>query len=159
MTTEKTDDRNRIEAYLDDDPDPIVVHRPPARFQLDTTRLADGPHTLHIKAWDSNGQQGVRTIPFTVRNGPGISVNGVRDNDVLEGDIPILINAYGGRGELYWEPSRAETPSPIPTWIWVLLIFIVAFAAFYGLRQWSPPADMADTPTYSSPQETPDGPD
>jgi len=150
MTSDRQEDRNRIEVYLNDDPDPIVTHRPPARFQLDTTRLEDGYHELHIKAWDTHGQLGVRTIPFTVRNGPGIAVNGLSDNDVLEGDIPILVNSYGGRGELYWEPSRAETPSPIPTWIWVMLITIVAFAAFYGVSQWSPPPDMADTPTYSS---------
>lgn len=156
MSAEQQDDHNRIEVYLDDDPEPIVTHRPPARFQLDTTRMADGAHVLHVKAWDTQGQQGVRSIPFEVRNGPGIAVNGLSDNDVLDGDIPILVNAYGGRGEAYWEPSRAETPSPIPTWIWVLFIFIVAFAAFYGVRQWSPPPDMADTPTYSTPEAASD---
>lgn len=150
MNAEHREDYNRIEVYLDDDPEPIVTHRPPARFELDTTRLADGPHVLRIRAWDTGGQQGVRSVPFTVRNGPGIAVNGLSDDDVLEGSIRILVNAYGGRGETYWEPSRAETPSPIPTWIWVLFIVIVAFAAFYGVRQWSPPPEMAESPTYSS---------
>src|SRR5690625_7283939 len=46
MTNDRQEDRNRIEVYLDDDPDPIVTHRPPARFQLDTTRLEDGYHEL-----------------------------------------------------------------------------------------------------------------
>jgi hypothetical protein len=157
MSAEPRNCENRIEVYLDDDPEPIVTHRPPARFKLDTTHLADGPHVLHIKAWDAKGQQGVRSIPFRVRNGPGIAVNGVRDNDVLEGSIPILVNAYGGRGETNWEPSRAETPSPIPTWIWVLFIVIVAFASFYGVSQWSPPPHMAESPTYSSPAAPPTG--
>lgn len=150
MNAEQQHDDNRIEVFLDDDPKPIVTHRPPARFQLDTTNLADGPHTLHIKAYDSSGQHGLRHIPFTVRNGPGIAVNGLSENDILEGSIPILVNAYGGRGEAYWEPSRAETPAPIPTWVWVLFIVIVAFSAFYGVSHWTPPADMADSPTYSS---------
>lgn len=154
MSDPDTNDRNRIEVFLDDDPDPIVVHRPPARFQLDTTQLADGPHTLHIKAYDSAQQQGLRHIPFTVRNGPGIAVNGLSNNDVLEGSIPILVNAYGGRGETHWEPSRAETPAPIPTWVWVLFIVVVAFAAFYGVSHWAPPPEMANSPTYgSAPQQ------
>lgn len=150
MNTPTSGDQTRVEVFLDDDPEPIVSHRPPARFQLDTTQLADGPHTLQIKAYDSSGQQGLRSIPFVVRNGPGIAVNGLGDNDILEGKLPILVNAYGGAGETYWEPSRVETPAPIPTWIWVLFIVIVAFAAFYGVRQWNPPPPFADTPTYGS---------
>lgn len=134
--------------YLDDETEPLLSHRPPVRFELDTSRLEDGDHRLRVEAYDATGRKGVRIIPFTVRNGPGIAVNGVRDNDVLEGKIPILINAYGGSGETVWEPSRAETPAPIPTWAWVLFIVIVAFGAFYGVRLWHPPPDFADTPTY-----------
>lgn len=149
MNAEQANDQTRIEVFLDDEPEPIVTHRPPARFQLDTTQLSDGPHTLRIKAYGAGGQEGVRTIPFTVRNGPGIAVNGLDDNDILEGRLPILVNAYGGADEPYWEPSRAETPAPAPTWIWVLFIVIVAFAAIYGVRQWNPPPEMAASPTYS----------
>ncbi|MDD5242273.1 MAG: cytochrome c [Sulfuricella sp.] len=138
----------RTLVYLDDETEPLLSHRPPVRFELDTTRLEDGEHRLRVEAYDSTGRKGVRIISFTVRNGPGIAVNGVRDNDVLEGKIPILINAYGGSGETLWEPSRAETPAPIPTWAWVLFIAIVAFGAFYGVRLWKPPLNFATTPTY-----------
>lgn len=138
----------RTLVYLDDETEPLLSHRPPVRFELDTSRLEDGGHRLRVEAYDSTGRKGVRTIRFTVRNGPGIAVDGVRDNDVLEGKIPILINAYGGAGEIDWEPSRAETPAPIPTWAWVLFIAIVAFGAFYGVRLWRPPPDFATTPTY-----------
>lgn len=138
----------RTLVYLDDDAEPLLSHPPPVRFELDTARLDDGAHRLRVEAYDSTGRKGVRTIAFTVRNGPGIAVDGVRDNDVLEGKIPILINAYGGSGEIHWEPSRAETPAPIPTWAWVLFIAIVAFGAFYGVRLWRPPPDFATTPTY-----------
>ncbi len=138
----------RTLVYLDDETEPLLSHRPPVRFELDTSRLEDGEHRLRVEAYDSTGRKGVRIIPFTVRNGPGIAVDGVCDNDVLEGKIPILINAYGGAGEIHWEPSRAETPAPIPTWAWVLFIAIVAFGVFYGVQLWRPPPDFATTPTY-----------
>lgn len=139
----------RTLVYLDDDTEPLLDHSPPVRFELDTSRLEDGDHRLRVEAYDSAGRKGVRTIPFAVRNGPGIAVSGVRDNDVLEGKIPILINAYAGAGETDWEPSRAETPAPIPTWAWVLFITLLAFGAFYGVRLWRPPPDFASTPTYA----------
>lgn len=144
-------DRTRTDIFLDDGEEPIITHRSPVRFQLDTTLLEDGPHTLRIEAYDASGQKGVRHITFEVRNGPGIAINGLSDNDILEGKIPILVNSYGGAGEAHWEPSRAETPAPTPTWVWVLLIVILIFGVFYGLRQWNPPAPFADTPTYSAP--------
>lgn len=143
-------DGTRIDVFLDGEETPMVSHRPPARFELDTSALADGPHTLRVEAYDSKGHRGVRTIRFTVRNGPGIAVNGLADDDVIEGKFPILVNSYGGAGEPHWEPAQAETPAPIPTWIWVMCIVIVAFAVFYGVREWAPPPDLAATPTYSS---------
>lgn len=151
MSVAADEDQTQIEVFLDDDTTPIVTHRPPARFQLDTTEMADGPHKLHLRARDSGGHQGVRTMSFTVRNGPGIAVNGLQDDDILEGKLPILVNSYGGTQEAYWEPERVETPAPAPTWIWVLFLVIVAFAAFYGVRQWTPGPEMRDTPTYSEP--------
>lgn len=140
--------QTRVVVYLDDEAKPLLSYRPPVRFELDTSRLDDGDHRLRIEAHDSTGQKGVRIVPFVVRNGPGISVNGLSDNDVLEGKIDVLVNSYGGAAETHWEPSRAETPAPVPTWAWVLFIVIVAFGVFYGVRQWSPPAEFAATPTY-----------
>lgn len=144
-----TDNSNLIHVYLDDQDEPIVSYRPPVRFELDTTQLEDGPHVLKVVASDSSGQEGVKTIPFEVRNGPGIDVDGLQENDVLEGKVPILLNAYGGAKEPYWEPSRAETPAPVPTWAWVLLLIIVAWSAFYIARQWTAPDEYAESPTYS----------
>ena len=141
--------RNRIEVYLDDEAEPIAVYRPPGRFTLDTTLLEDGPHRLSIIAYDSTGRRGVRKIPFEVRNGPGIAVEGLSDNDLLEGKISLLVNAYGGSYEEKWEPERAETPAPIPTWIWVLFILVAAWAIYYVARQWQPTSEFADTPTYA----------
>ncbi len=143
------DNSNLIHVYLDDEDEPIVSYRPPVRFELDTTQLEDGPHKLKVVATDASGHKGVRTIPFEVRNGPGIDVEGLQDNDMLEGKVPILLNAYGGAKEPFWEPSRAETPAPVPTWAWVLLLIVVAWSAFYIAQQWNVPDEYASSPTYS----------
>lgn len=140
--------RNHVFVYLDDNPTPIADYAPPLRFELDTTGLADGEHNLRIEAFDAHGQMGVRHVPFTVRNGPGIAVQGLSHNDVVEGTIPVLVNSYGGANEPNWEPSRAETPAPIPTWIWVLVIGMVAWGTFYFVGQWSPTERFADSPTF-----------
>jgi mono/diheme cytochrome c family protein len=137
-----------IEVYLDDNPDPHVTFAPPDRFELDATLLDDGPHFLRIIATDPAGHRGVREIPFEVRNGPGIAVDGIREHDIVEGKIKVLINAYGGSYEEKWEPARAETPAPIPTWTWVIFIVVVAWAMYYGIQQWNPTPQFANTPTY-----------
>lgn len=141
---------SRIEIYLDGATEPLSVYRPPARFDLDTHELPDGPHELRIVATDVSGHRGVRRIPFEVRNGPGIAVSGLRAGDVVEGRVSLLVNAYGGAYEENWEPARAETPAPIPTWTWVVLLVVVAWAIFYGARHWSPSGDLASSPTYST---------
>ena len=139
----------RVEIYLDDSPEPIGSYRPPARFELDTKLLPDGPHRLLVKATDSAGVEGVREIRFVVRNGPGIAVVGLTNGDIVEGKIPILINAYAGTSEEQWEPRRAETPAPIPTWSWVLFLLVVAWAMFYWFATWTPPPQYANSPTFS----------
>ena len=58
------------------------------------------------------------------------------------------ISAYGGGGEENWEPSQAETPAPVPTWAWVLLIFIITWAMYYAVMYWKPEKSVADSPTY-----------
>src|SRR5512139_1148469 len=116
----------RIEVYLDDNPQPYVTFVPPERFELDVSLLEDGPHFLRIVAIDRSGHRGVRKIPFEVRNGPGIAVDGLREHDVIEGKINILVNAYGAAYEENWEPARAETPAPVPTWAWITFIVVVA---------------------------------
>jgi mono/diheme cytochrome c family protein len=141
---------NEILVYLDNGPEPITRYQPPGAFELDTSRLEDGPHVLRIVAVDRSGRRGVRTIPFEVRNGPGIAVDGLREHDLVEGKISVLINAYGGAYEEKWEPSRAETPAPAPTWAWITLIAVVAWAMYYAVQQWNPPPQFANTPTYGT---------
>lgn len=142
--------RNRIDIFLDSAAEPLLSTTPPLSFELDTARMEDGPHAMRIEAYDALGVRGIRTIDFSVRNGPGIAVAGIRQHDVLDGKIPVIVNAYGGTTAVNWEPSQAETPAPAPTWAWVLLIVVVAFGIFYGVEQWSPTGDFARTPTYGT---------
>ena len=142
--------RDRIDIFLDGATEPLLSATPPLSFELDSSLIDDGPHVLRVEAYDSRGVKGVRTIDFSVRNGPGIAVSGIRQNDVLEGTIPVIVNAYGGTSAVHWEPSQAETPAPPPTWAWVLLILVIAFGLYYGIEQWSPPADFLQTPTYGT---------
>lgn len=145
-----TETVSRVEVYLDDQAEPLAVFEPPARFGLDTESLPDGPHELRIVATDPSQHRGLRRIPFEVRNGPGIAVQGIAAGEVVEGRIGVLVNAYGGGHDQNFEAGRAETPAPIPTWAWVLLLGVVAWAMFYAARQWSPPAPFASSPTYAA---------
>ena len=142
--------RDRIDIFVDGAAQPLLSATPPLSFELDTSSMADGPHVMRIEAYDDRGVKGVRTVDFTVRNGPGIAVSGIQQDDVLDGKIPVIVNAYGGTSAVDWEPSQAETPAPPPTWAWVSLILFVAFGVSYGVQQWSPTTDFERTPTYGT---------
>lgn len=139
---------NKIVVFLDGNKDPIASYQPPARFELDTTLLEDGAHFMKIIATDLSGNNGVRIINFEVRNGPGIVVNGLKENDIIEGKTKILINAFSDINEDDWEPERAETPAPIPTWAWIMVIIVIAWSIFYAIDQWHPGPKFDKTPTY-----------
>jgi mono/diheme cytochrome c family protein len=144
------EDPVKVDIYLDDDPAPIGSYRPPASFELDTTKLPDGPHKLTIRATGPGGVVGVRVVEFVVRNGPGIAVVGLSSGDIVEGKINVLVNAYAGTTEKEWEPKRAETPAPVPTWAWVLFLAIAAWSMFYWAENLRPDEELANTPTYAS---------
>ena len=121
----------RIEIFIDDESVPRQTLEPPATLDLDTEGLADGPHRLRVHAIDDSGTVGVEEIPFTVRNGPGIAVVGLSEGDTVRGRIPLLVNAFASRPGDVFEPVRAETPAPIPTWAWVLFLVVVAWGMWY----------------------------
>ncbi|MGH9891614.1 MAG: c-type cytochrome [bacterium] len=120
----------KIEVFIDQDTDPRQILDPPEAFRLDTTGLADGPHVLRLKAIDTDGTTGLMEIPFSVRNGPGIAV-GIREGDVLKGQVSVLINAYSSKVGDVFEPVRIETPSPIPTWAWLVFLLTFAWGMWY----------------------------
>ena len=143
-------DAERVAVYLDDGTKPIAEYSPPARISVDTTQLSDGEHELRIEASGSDDALGLQRIPFEVRNGPAISIEGLRAGDVVEGDLDVVVHAWGGASQGDWEPERVESPAPIPTWAWVLLISIIAWALYYGTLYWQPGESFQKTPTYQN---------
>lgn len=136
-----------VRIFLDSSDVPIATYRPPARVHLDTRTLSDGEHVLRIEASDAVGNVGVRRIPFTVANGPGITVTGLRAGSRVRGELDIDVNAFSG--DEPFDPQRAESQGPIPVWTWVLIVIIAVWALWYGLEYFPTPAAFAQTPTYA----------
>lgn len=131
------DDKRIIKVFVDEDPEPFAEFSPPVKFLFDTTKLPDGRHTLKVVARSSSGQEGVRSIPFEVRNGPAISVVGLKENDVVDSLIPLTINAYGSERSDLFVVTGSETPKAIPAWVWTLLIIFIAWGIFYLIMYWN----------------------
>lgn len=144
-----------VVGYLDDRDEPLFSQRPPVHLSFDTREIPDGDHVLRVEAWDQRGRKGIRAVPFTVRNGPAITVQGLDANEVVDGQIGLVVSAFGGAREENWEPSKAETPAPVPTWVWVLVICIVAWAMYYSVTYWTPEKNVAQSPTYEMSVGTP----
>lgn len=123
--------RSSILLFIDDESTPIATFIAPIKFELDTTRLVDGKHTLRIVSKDPSGKEGIRIIPFEVRNGPAISIEGLRENAVVDGIIPLMINAYGKGDSTQFYIDGSETPQSIPAWVWILLITFGGWALYY----------------------------
>ena len=120
-----------IEVFVDDESTPRYTLAPPATLTLDTEGLTDGPHRLRVHAIEDSGTIGVEEIPFVVRNGPGIAVVGLSGGETVRGRVPLLVNAFASRPGDVFEPVRAETPTPIPTWAWVLFLVVVAWGMWF----------------------------
>lgn len=130
-----------ISLYLDHETEPFATYRPPATCTLDTTTLEDGTHVLHVRARDGTGKIGRRSIPFSVQNGPGITVTGLRAHELVSGTIAINLNAFSATEP--FDPVRAESSGPIPVWTFVMIALIAAWAGWYGLTEFQQPAAFA----------------
>jgi hypothetical protein len=135
-----------VRVYLDGDPRPMMDRELPADITLDTRCLEDGAHRLVIRAEGQNGCEGVEEIPFVVHNGPGITVSGLRSNSVRRGKVRFSVDAFSADDP--FDPRRAEARSQIPVWVWVMCLFVVAWAVWYAARMWDVPAPYSSTPTY-----------
>ena len=124
-------ENRKVKIFIDNETVPIAEYQPPVKFSFDTTRLVDGPHTLKIVATSTDEKEGIRLVNFTVRNGPSITLTGLKENDVVQDKIPILINAYGSERKDIFVVSGSETPRAVPAWVWVLLIGFLAWAGYY----------------------------
>lgn len=121
----------KIKLFIDDDIHPIAELDTPVQFELDTKKLTDGQHTLKIVGKSMLGREGVRKINFIVRNGPAIDIEGISENKVVDGTLPLMINAYDQGGHDKFNIEGSETPKSIPSWLWIILIAFVGWAAFY----------------------------
>ncbi len=132
------EDKRFVKVFLDGNPTPFAEFTPPVRFVFDTTKIPDGKHELKVVARSTNGSEGVRTIPFEVRNGPAISIVGLKENEVVNDLIPVTINAYGSERNDVFVVTGSETPKAIPAWVWAMIVAFVGFAVFYLIMYWSP---------------------
>jgi hypothetical protein len=123
--------QSTILIFMDDDPKPIGEYKAPINFELDTAKLVDGEHTLKIVSKDPLGKEGIRKIPFVVRNGPAVAIEGIKENDVVDGVIPLMINAYGKGDQKRFLIEGSETPHSIPAWLWMIIIFFFGWSIYY----------------------------
>jgi hypothetical protein len=149
MTAERTGGSGtpHVRVYLDGNPQPIIDRELPADVALDTTSLTDGAHRLVIRAEGQNGREGVEEIPFVVQNGPGIRVSGLRPHSMRSGTVRFTVDAFSTDDP--FDPRRAEARSAIPVWVWVMSLFVVAWAVWYAARMWDVPAAYSKSPTFS----------
>ena len=136
--SEEIEDTRVIKVFLDDEEQPFGEFSPPVKFVLDTTKIPDGKHQLKIVAKSSADIEGVKIIPFEVRNGPEISVLGIRDNEVIDTQASIVINAYGSETKDRFIIRGSENPRAVPSWIWALLIVFFGFSLFYLVMYFGP---------------------
>jgi len=142
-------DKSRVRVFLDGSQQPIIDRELPADVTIDTRTLDDGPHRLTIRAQGESGSVGVEEIPFQVHNGPGIAVSGLQPHTTRRGRVRFTVDAFSSDDP--FDPRRAEARSSIPVWVWVMSLFVVAWAVWYAARMWDVPAQFAHTPTYASP--------
>jgi len=124
-------DKSTIFIFLDDEPKPIAEFISPVNFELDTHKMVDGKHTLKIVSRDPTGKEGLRIVPFEVRNGPSIAIEGIKENAVVDGILPLMINAYGKGDQKTFLIEGSETPQSIPSWVWILIIGFAGWVLYY----------------------------
>src|SRR5699024_1514586 len=124
-------DHRVVKVFLDDEEQPFGEFEPPVEILLDTTKIPDGKHELRIVAKTSGLVEGIKIIPFEVKNGPEISVMGLKANQVINTETAVTINAYGSETTDRFIIRGSEDPKPIPAWVWALVIVFIAFGLFY----------------------------
>ena len=123
--------KSSVIVFLDNEAKPYGEFDAPINFEVDTRKLVDGEHTLKIVSKDPNGKEGIRLIPFQVRNGPAIAIEGIKENEVVDGIIPIMINAYSKGNQKQFLIEGSETPQSTPAWFWAIIIGFIGFAIYY----------------------------
>lgn len=131
------EDKSKVSLFIDDELQPIAELSVPVQFELDTRKLTDGEHTLKLVSKSSLGREGIRKIKFIVRNGPAISIEGISENAILDGTVPLMINAYDKGNQKKFIIEGSETPQSVPSWLWIILILFFGWAAYYVITYFS----------------------
>jgi ABC-type uncharacterized transport system ATPase subunit len=126
-----SEEKSKITLFVDNDLQPIAELNTPVQFELDTRKLTDGEHVLKIVSKSPTGREGLKKINFIVRNGPAIAIEGINENEVVDGVIPLMINAYDKGNQKKFIITGSETPQSIPSWLWILLVAFFGWAVFY----------------------------
>ena len=132
-----TKDRSSVFLFLDDEIKPLAELETPIVFDFDTSKLTDGDHVLKIVSKAPTGREGIRKINFVVKNGPSISIEGLNDNDVVDGVLPLMINAYDKGNQKSFVIEGSETPQTVPVWMWIIMILITGWGAYYLITYFS----------------------
>lgn len=131
------EDKSKIILFVDNDPQPIAELVTPVQFELDTRKLTDGEHTLKIVSKSATGREGLHKINFIVRNGPSIAIEGIGEKSVVDGTVPLMINAYDKGNHKKFMIEGSETPQSIPSWLWILLVAFLGWAAYYMITNFN----------------------
>lgn len=124
-------DQSFVTLFIDEDLKPIGEFPAPVTFDLDTRKLTDGNHVLKVVSKDHQGKEGIKLIPFVVRNGPAIAIEGLKKDEIVEGVLPLMINAYGKGDQKTFMLAGSETPQSIPWWVVVGIVLFVAWTGYF----------------------------
>jgi hypothetical protein len=124
-------DQSFVTLFIDNDPQPVGEFPAPVAFELDTRKLVDGDHVLKVVSKDQLGKEGIKLIPFSVRNGPAIAIEGLRKDEVVEGVLPLMINAYSKGDQKSFVLHGSETPQSIPWWLVAGIIMFIAWSGYF----------------------------
>lgn len=122
--------------FIDDEVNPIAELQTPIVFNLDTTKLTDGEHVLKIVS-KYGKKEGLKTIPFIVKNGPIINIEGLSDKETVNGIIPLMLNAYDTGKKQSFIIKGSENPRVIPVWVWVIILLFAAWSVYYIITNFS----------------------
>lgn len=122
----------KILVYIDGATVPTVeLDQSSEAFDLDTTGLTDGAHVLRLETVEDGKVTGRREIPFTVRNGPGIAVGGLRPGDEVHGRIRMVANASAARIDSRMDVHAMETHRGLPLFMGVIGVVVILLGGLY----------------------------
>jgi cytochrome c553 len=126
-----TEKAKRILVYLDGAEKPLAVLEGSAGdFTLDTTGIPDGAHRLRFVTMTGDRVTGEREVAFTVRNGPGIALAGLEDDDEVRGRLALKVGATDAAVGARLDIPSLELHRGLPFWMGGFALAVVILLAF-----------------------------